>query len=258
MNKIKLLCLLFFLTSAAFGQTITVTGVVSDGETVLPGATVVVKRTKSNDALVGTITDVNGKYSLTVDRDAVLLISFIGFVSQEVPVGGRPIVNVVLETESTELEDVVVVGYGTQKKASAIASIVQTTGEDALKTGNVSSVTEAIQGALPGVTAQVTNGKPGDASALNIMIRGVATWTDTDPLVLVDGIERDMDDVDFNEIDKISVLKDASATAVFGVKGANGVILITTKRGIVSDKPEINFSANFGIKTVMTTCNILK
>ena len=252
MNKIKLLCLLFFLTSATFAQKISVEGVVSDGETVLPGATVVVKRTKSDAPLVGTITDFNGKYNLMVDRDAVLLVSFIGYVAQEVSVDGRSVVNIVLETESTELEDVVVVGYGTQKKASAIASITQAKGEDVLKTGSVSTITEAIQGMMPGVTAQITNGKPGDSDALDIMIRGVSSWSsDTEPLVLVDGVERGMDDIDPNNIENISVLKDASATAVFGVKGGNGVILITTKRGMISDRPKISFSANYGIKSVM-------
>jgi TonB-linked SusC/RagA family outer membrane protein len=170
---------------------------------------------------------------------------------KEVPVNGQTVLSIELLSETTQLDDVVVVGYGTQTKASAIASIIQTKGEDVLKAGSVTSVTEAIQGAMAGVTAQVTNGKPGDSDALNINIRGVATWTDSDPLVLVDGVERGMDDVDPNEIDKISVLKDASATSVFGVKGANGVILITTKRGIVSDKPTISFSANYGVKSAL-------
>lgn len=251
MKKIGMLILLFLITTASWAQKISVSGVVADSQGVLPGASVVVKGTESS-GIVGTITDFDGKYNLMVDRNAVLVISFIGYVIQEIPVNGRTVLNVELVSESTELDDVVVVGYGTQSKASAIASITQAKGEEMLKNGNVTSVTESLQGMLAGVTATVENGKPGDSDALDIMIRGVSSWSsDTDPLVLVDGVERGMDDVDPNEIETVSVLKDASATAVFGVKGGNGVILITTKRGVVSEKPQISFSANYGIKTAM-------
>lgn len=242
--------LLFLITTVTWAQKISVQGTVYDDQGVLPGASVIVKGTESGN-IVGTITDFDGNFNLMVEKDAVLVVTFIGYITKEVPVNGNTRLRIELKSESTQLEDVVVVGYGTQSKASAIASISQTKGEEVLKAGSVSSVTEAIQGALPGVTAQVTNGKPGDSDALDINIRGIATWTDTDPLVLVDGVERGMDDVDPNEIDNISVLKDASATAVFGVKGANGVILITTKRGMVSDKPVISFSANYGVKSAL-------
>jgi TonB-linked SusC/RagA family outer membrane protein len=251
MQKIGMFILLFLITTVAWAQKISVQGVVADSEGVLPGASVVVKGTETGN-IVGTITDFDGNFNLIVDRDAVLVVSFIGYLVKEVPVNGQTVLSIELVSETTQLEDIVVVGYGTQTKASAIASIAQAKGDDMLKTGNVTSVTESLQGMLPGVTSLVSNGKPGDSDALDIMIRGVSSWSsDTDPLVLVDGVERGMDDVDPNEIETVSVLKDASATAVFGVKGGNGVILITTKRGIISDKPQISFSANYGIKTAM-------
>ncbi|WP_372772777.1 SusC/RagA family TonB-linked outer membrane protein [Mangrovibacterium sp.] len=246
MQKIGMLMLLFLIATASWAQKISVRGTVYDDQGGLPGASVVVKGTKSAE-IVGTTTDFDGKFFLTVDKDAVLVVTFIGYITQEVPVNGRVELSIELESETTELDQVLVVGYGTQQKASSVAAISQTKGEELLKVGSVNTVTEALQGMMPGVTSISSGtGKPG-ADAGSILIRGMASWQGNTPLVLVDGVERDMDDVDPNEIESVSVLKDASATAVFGVLGANGVILITTKRGTIS-KPKVSFSANFGLK----------
>ena len=159
-----------------------------------------------------------------------------------------------LEEDSKQLEEVVVVGYGVQKKVTSVGSITQTGGNELMKGGSVNSVSEALQGKLNGVVAINSSGMPGD-NEVKMYIRGKSTWDNTDPLVLVDGIERNMNDVDMNEIESISVLKDASATAVYGVRGGNGVILLTTKRG-TDTAPVINFSANYTFKSPTTSMKL--
>ena len=132
--------------------------------------------------------------------------------------------------DDNAIGEVVVVGYGQQKKASVVGSIAQTTGEVLERAAGVSDIGAALTGNLPGVVTVQGNGMPGEEEP-QIIIRGASSWNNSDPLVLVDGIERPMSSVDIGSVESISVLKDASATAVYGVKGANGVILITTKRG---------------------------
>ncbi len=249
MQKHLLISLSFImlLTSALWGQRVTVNGTVSDdvtGET-LPGVSIIIEGTT-----LGTTTDINGSYSIDVNRDDVLLFSFVGYLTQRIEVADKTIINVAMPMDVIGLEEFVIVGYGVQSRASVVASIAQTTGDHLLSVGDVSNVSQALQGMLPGITAITTTGKPG-ADQADIFIRGRASWQETQPLVLVDGIERDMNDVDPNEIETLSVLKDASATAVFGVKGANGVILITTKRGRVAP-PSISFSTNLGFKAPTT------
>ena len=156
--------------------------------------------------------------------------------------------------ESSEvLEEVVVVGYGQQKKESVVGSIAQVTGEKLKSKGSMSNLTDALSGAMPGVTVMTTNGNPGGGgehgAESQILIRGMNTWNNAQPLILVDGMERSMNDIDVNEIESFSVLKDASATAVFGVKGANGVILINTKRG-EKGKTKVTAEANVAIKSL--------
>jgi TonB-linked SusC/RagA family outer membrane protein len=225
-------------------QPVTVNGTVTtlvEGMT-LPGVNVIEKGT-----MHGTVTDINGNYRITVSGpEAVITFSFIGYAMQEVVVGTRTRIDISMVEEMTQIEGVVVVGYGVQKKESVIGSIVQTRGEDLLRTGNVPSVSEALAGMMPGVTTMLDAGVPGGPPA-NILIRGRSTWAESAPLFLVDGIERDYNNIDINEIESISVLKDASATAVFGVKAANGVVLITTKKGMIG-KPQINYSSSFGVK----------
>lgn len=243
--KLKKLILLAFLLvpSSLFCQNTFLTGMVRDAlsDEELIGVTVKIKGAQS-----GTITDVNGKFSIDVQPGQILVFSYVGYKGLEIKIENQKTLQVTLSDDVEMLEEVVVVGYGVQKKASAVGSITSTKGETLLKTGGVNSVSEALQGLLPGVVAISSSAKPG-ADGAELYIRGRGTWGDASPLILVDGIERDFNDLDMNEIESISTLKDASATAVYGVKGANGVILVTSKRG-KKQKTEVNFSSNIGFK----------
>lgn len=242
-----LLLLMLFCCQAAFAQKgIIVKGLVVDGNgEVIIGASIVVKDKKS----LGTISDLDGKFELSVpSENATLVVSYIGMLPQEIKANSKGLVKVVLQDDSQQLDEVVVVGYGQQKKASVVGAITQTTGKVLERAGGVSNVGAALTGNLPGVVTTSSTGMPGDEDP-KIVIRGVSSWNNSDPLVLVDGIERPMNSVDISSVQSISVLKDASATAVYGVKGANGVILITTKRG--SDgKAKIEINANATAKIV--------
>ncbi len=222
----------------------TITGSVNDEKgDGLPGVSILVKGSQQ-----GTTTDVTGNFSISVpSNDVILVFSFVGYVSQEVPVGNRTKIEVALRIDEKILDEVVVVGFGVQRKQSVVGSIVQADNEDLKRSGNVSDLKQALTGQLPGLTTITSSGEPGGTSggesATAIYIRGRNTWNGGQPLILVDGVERNMENVDVSEVENISVLKDASATAVFGVKGANGVILITTKRG--SDaKPQLSVTYN--------------
>ena len=222
-------------------QPIELTGVVVD-ETGVPviGANVLVKGTT-----MGIITDVDGKFILKVPANSTLVVSFIGYKTVEIKPGKRNHVSVELVEDTEHLEEVVIVGYGVQEKESVVGAITQV-GNKSLVQSGVSDVTAAIAGKLSGVLTMQQSGQPGQTTN-DIIIRGVSSWNSSKPLVMVDGVERDFADLDPNEINTISVLKDASATAVFGAKGANGVILVTTKRGVES-KPKLDFSASYGIE----------
>ncbi len=233
--------------SKATSKRIKITGVITDekNESVI-GATVLADGTTT-----GTVTDVNGNFTLELAENARIKVSYIGYEPSIISVNGKSFFKIALKPSLQNLEEIVVVGYGVQKKTSSVGSITTAKGDDLRKAGNVSTVSEAMQGLMPGVVAINTDSKPGSDDA-EILIRGKASWVSSAPLTMVDGVERSMNDVDPNEIESLSVLKDASATAVFGAKGANGVILITTKRGS-NAKPSITFSSNFGIKQPTTS-----
>lgn len=211
-------------------------GIVTDtGGIPLPGVSIVVKGTTN-----GTITDADGKYTLNkVPANATLIFSFIGMRSQEISSDGKSVINVTMTEDAIGIEEVVAIGYGTQKKGSVTGSVASINSEDiiSIKTANV---TNTLAGKLPGLRAVQRSGAPGDDAA-SIDIRGFGN-----PLVIVDGIERNFRQIDANDIESVSILKDASA-AVYGFKGANGVILITTKKGTIS-KPEISYSAYWGFQ----------
>ena len=219
--------LMAFSTTLCAQNNITVTGTVSDAsDEPLIGASVVVKGQTS----LGTVTDFDGNFTLKVPSEStVLVVSYVGMTTQEIKVGKQRKFKITL-SDDTQLEEVVVVGYGQQKKASVVGAITQTTGAVLERAGGVSDIGSALTGNLPGVITTSSSGMPGEEDP-QIVIRGVSSWNSSSPLVLVDGIERPMSSVDIHSVQSISVLKDASATAVYGVKGANGVILITTKRG---------------------------
>ena len=234
-----LLLLCSTLYAQAQGNGIDVRGTVVDnaGEPLI-GASVIVK----GNASQGTVTDFDGNFQLKVPSEqTVLVVSYVGMNTKELRVGKQRTFNVVL-TDNTQLTEVIVVGYGQQKKASVVGAITQTTGEVLERAAGISDIGSALTGNLPGVVTMSSSGMPGEEEP-QIIIRGASSWNNSSPLVLVDGIERPMSSVDIQSVATISVLKDASATAVYGVKGANGVILITTKRG-QEGKAQINVSAN--------------
>lgn len=214
----------------------TVSGIVKDiSGSSIPGVSILVKGTSN-----GTITDSNGKYSLlNVPDNATLIYSFVGMKSQEVVVGNKKVVDVVLLEETTGLDEVVVVGFGTQKKASVVGAI-QNINPGELQISSRKNISNTLAGKLAGIIAVTRSGEPGYDQS-DFWIRGISSFSgNTNPLVLVDGVQRTLDDLDISEIESFSILKDAAASAMYGVRGANGVILVNTKRGKVQ-KPEINF-----------------
>lgn len=216
------------LANTAFSQqNRTIRGsVVDEQQTPLIGVSVVVKGTS-----IGIQTNASGRFSLNVPADKyILVVTYLGMITQEVDIRNQLDVKVVLKDDVAQLNEVVVVGYGTQKRESVVAAITQTTGKVLERAGGVPSIGAALTGNVPGVVTTASTGMPGEEDP-QIVIRGRSTWNNTEPLILVDGIERPMNSVDIGSVESVSVLKDASATAVFGVRGANGVILITTKRG---------------------------
>lgn len=229
-------------TTVTQQQKMQVTGVVYDGfgET-LPGVNVFEVGTTN-----GVLTDVDGRFSIEVNVNATISVSYVGYITRDIKVekNTTPLV-IKLEENVVQVEDVVVVGYGVQKKESIVASITSATDEELRRVGNTSNITEALTGQLPGLVTMTASGEPGGTttgnSSTNMYIRGQNTWNGGQPLVLVDGVERSMNNLDMSEVASISVLKDASATAVFGVKGANGVVLITTKRG-EAGKTKLSFN----------------
>ena len=237
-----LVAMLLLISGQIFAQNLNVHGKVLDenGEGLI-GAGVVIQGTTQ-----GTITDVDGSYQLSVPQGSTLEFSCVGYKAQLVQVTG-PNLTVTLAPDSKLIDESVVVAYGSQNKVT-ITGAVTAVGGDALMKSPVPNVANALQGNLPGVTAVQPSGMPG-ADEPVIRIRGVGSLNSAEPLVLVDGVERPFSQLDPNEIESISVLKDASATAVFGVRGANGVILVTTKRGEVG-KASVSASFSTAAQTI--------
>ena len=234
---------LMLLTSVhSFAQNLQVQGKVLDelGEGLI-GAGVVIQGTTQ-----GTITDIDGNYSLSVPQGATLEFSCVGYATQQIQVSGSRL-DVTLLPDSRVIDESVVIAYGQQKKVTITGAVSAVGGDDLLKSP-VANVANSLQGNLPGVSAVQPSGMPG-ADEPVIRIRGVGSLNSAEPLVLVDGVERPFSQLDPNEIESISVLKDASATAVFGVRGANGVILVTTKRGEVG-KASVTASVSAAMQTI--------
>lgn len=214
------------------------------------GVSVVLKGTQT-----GTTTDASGTFSLTVpDHKGVLVFSIIGFESQEAAIDSRTEINIILKAEAGSLEDVVVVAYGKQKKISVTGAIASIQTKE-IKQSPAANLAVTLAGRLPGLTVIQSSGEPGrDATAL--YLRGQGTLNGQNPVILVDGVERDLSYIDPNEVESVSILKDASSTAMFGVRGANGVILVTTHRG-EKDKIRISFTAETGIQDFTRRNSIL-
>ncbi|MBP1674380.1 MAG: TonB-dependent receptor, partial [Bacteroidetes bacterium] len=248
------LVILFLLASTSvFAQRITITGAVTD-ETgnPLPGTTVQVKGTTE-----GATTDSNGKYSLDVStRTATLVFSFVGYITKEIPVQNQTVINVSLAPEITGLDEVVVVGYGTQKK-SDITGTVASLPKERLEMAPNLNVTQAIMGAVPGVMIETASA--GANPDQSIMIRGRASISaDNQPLIVVDGIPYggSMSDINPRDIGSVEILKDASAAAIYGSRGSNGVILITTKEG-ASGKTVFSYDGKYGFSQFIKRYDLL-
>lgn len=216
-----------------------ITGTVIDKDGIpVIGANVIEKGT-----LNGVITDVDGNFELNVKEGAVLEITYIGYTTQQVNVGRSVSLRVVLEEDQQILDEVIVVGFGTQKKVNLTGAVAAVSGEE-LSGMPATNVANMLQGKLPGVAITTESGQPGREGS-SIRIRGVGTMNKSEPMVLVDGLESSMDDVNPNDIENISVLKDAAAASIYGTRAANGVILITTKRG-KSGKPMLTYNGYMG------------
>ncbi|WP_423126656.1 SusC/RagA family TonB-linked outer membrane protein [Gaoshiqia sp. Z1-71] len=247
------MCAIFFcyggISGMLYGQQKSIVGTVQDekGE-VLPGVTIVVKGTT-----IGTVTSGNGQFMLSFSQtNAILQFSFIGYKAQEIDVSSIKEPLIVKMTEDVaSIDEVVITAFATQKKVNVTGAISSVNGSELVATP-VSNISNALIGNTPGVSGLQTSGEPG-RNAANIYIRGISTYGSSSPLIVIDGVEQaaeqafsELNAMDANEIAGISILKDAASTAVYGIRGANGVIIVTTKRGRIG-KPVINFSANYGL-----------
>jgi TonB-linked SusC/RagA family outer membrane protein len=251
--RVLLVFALMLVSLAAFSQNITVKGKVSDAQTgeAMIAVNVVIKGT-----VQGVVTDINGQYTMPdCPSDAVLAFSYVGYEPVEVPVQGRTTINVEMKVSSSELEEVVVIGYGTAAKKDITGSVASVKGE-ALTAIPVASAAEALTGKMAGVQVVTTEGSP-DAD-IRIRVRGGGSITqDNTPLFIVDGFPvTNITDIPASEIQSIDVLKDASSTAIYGARGANGVIIITTKGGLAG-KVTVNYNAYYGFKKVAKQLNSL-
>lgn len=245
MKKAVLALLILMYSFAVFAQGIQVKGVVTsadDGQPI-PGVSVVVKGTT-----LGMITDINGSYSLNAQGNSTLVFSFVGMKTQEIPVNMKTVINVVLATEQTDIDEVVVVGYGTQKKSLVTGAISKVNSEELKKSSDM-RVTQALQGKTAGVVISSNSGQPGDQ--VSIRIRGIGTNGDAEPLYIIDGLPMSGSGTDFlnsNDVESIEVLKDAASSAIYGARGANGVILITTKSGKKDTKMTVSYDGYYGVQ----------
>ena len=240
-----LLLMVLASTANSFAQNV-VKGVVMDiADNPLPGVSVVVK-----GSTVGTTTDLDGNYSINAPKNGILVFTYIGMAKEEVKISGRQTLNVTLEEDVSVLNEVVVVGYGIQKKLHLTGSVSSVSAKDLTKS-TTSNISQALVGKLPGLMSQQTTGAPGSDNA-TLLVRGRSTYQGNDgPLMLVDGVERAMWQIDPNDVESVTILKDASACAVYGMKAAGGVILVTTKRG-TEGKTSINYKGTLTLSHATT------
>jgi len=234
---LQLLCL------SVFSQ-MKIMGIVKDSK----GSPVSGLSIKVKDGTAGTATNAAGEYSFNVPANSVLVFSNVGYLSQEINVNNKQRIDVIMEQSATSLNEVMVVGYGTQKKTSLTSAVADIKGEDLNKRA-VANVQQALQGLAPGVTVTDGGGGPGK-SDVTIRVRGITTLSGNDPLVMVDGIEQPLKDINPNDIDRLTVLKDAASTAIYGSRAANGVVLVTTKRA-KAGKLAVNLDSYYAIQKVI-------
>ncbi|MGM0580402.1 MAG: SusC/RagA family TonB-linked outer membrane protein [Bacteroidota bacterium] len=252
MKHILTLFLLLLYSFISIAQEVTVSGTVTDeNDEPLPGVNIMIKNTSS-----GTTTDLDGNYKLSVDQEAVLRYSFIGYVSEEEKVNGRSTINLQLQPDFESLNEVVVVGYGTSTKKELTGATSQINAEK-ITERQVPRLDQALQGAVSGVNISTNSGAPGGSS--NIRIRGVTTNGDNNPLIIVDGVIYDqagLNALNPSDIESVNVLKDASAS-IYGVRAANGVILIETKQGKKNKKPSLRFNGYYGVQETAKKLDLL-
>lgn len=252
MRAVLLSLLVTLISLSVSAQNVTVTGTVKDktGETVI-GASVVEKGNTGN----GTITDIDGKFTLSVPSNATLVFSYVGMTTQEIPLKGQTKIQVVMSDDAQALEEVVVIGYGSVKKKDLTGSVA-TVSSEVLAAVPVASATEALTGKMAGVQITTTEGSP-DAE-MKIRVRGGGSITgDNTPLFIVDGFPvESISDIPASDIEDITVLKDASSTAIYGSRGANGVILVTTKSG-KEGKVSVSYNAYYSWKKIAKTLDVL-
>ena len=243
----KLFLFFLFIPFWVSAQTVTIKGTIKDvtGETLI-GVSVVEKGTTN-----GTTTDIDGNYTLSVPSNATLDFSYVGYTTQSVPVNGRSTINIVMEEDVLALGEVVVIGYGTQRKSDVTGSIASVS-ESVIREVPAGNITQALQGRLAGVEMSQTSSKPG--AEMQIRVRGTRSLNaSNDPLVVLDGIPfaGSIGDIDPNSIKSIDILKDASATAIYGSRGANGVILVSTNRGVKGSSAKISYNGYQGIRNAI-------
>lgn len=231
-------------------QTITGTVTSAVDNSPMPGVTVQVKGTS-----VGTITDLDGNFSVSASSTDILVFSLIGYLSEEIPVGTNTKLSIVLDEDIIDLDEVVVIGYGVQKKKLNTGATLNVGGEDIQKL-NSSSTMDALKGLSPGISITQNSGLPGAGN--KIFIRGIGTTGNYKPTYIVDGIQvGDIDNLSPSDIESIDVLKDAASAAIYGSRGANGVVLVTTKKGRKSDAPQVTYSGYYGVQNVANPPELL-
>ena len=224
-----------------FAQNKTLTGTVRDAIDVVIGASVTVKGDKS----IGTITDMDGNFSLEVAPNSILVVSFIGYKEQQIPVNNQKNFTIKLAEDSQALDEVVVVGYGTQKKANLTGAVASVSAET-LESRPITNLSQGLQGMIGNLNISADNGAPGKGYGFNV--RGTTSINSSGPLVLVDGVQMDPNMINPADVESVSVLKDAASAALYGARGANGVIMIQTKKGN-AEKSTLSVKAVWGFSS---------
>jgi TonB-linked SusC/RagA family outer membrane protein len=247
-RRVRRLLLLSLLLCAALplslrAQNLNISGTVRDGNgDPVAGASVVVKATTT-----GAATDASGGYAISAPADATLVFSFLGLTTLEEPVAGRGRIDVVLSESDQSLDEVVVVGYGVQKKVNLTGAVAQVNGQEVSARVTTDALT-ALQGQMPGVAILRSSGQPGsEASSTGIRIRGFSSANDANALILIDGVEGDLRMLSADDIESVSVLKDAAAASIYGARAAAGVVLVTTKKGTAQEKATVSYNGSFGL-----------
>lgn len=229
-----------------------ITGTVLDeyGEPVI-GANIIEKGTGN-----GTVSDFDGEFVLDIEGDATLHVSYIGYISQDIAINDNTSIRIILKEDTQALEELVIVGYGVQKKVNLTGAVSTIHYDEELENRPITNASQAISGKIPGVWVSQNTGQPGNDAA-RIRVRGWGTLNDSNPLIIIDGVEGDLATINPRDIESISVLKDAASSAIYGSKAANGVVLVTTKKGSPNEEIQVNLSSYFGVQQLGRRYNLI-